>query len=1056
MRKQNRLICIIMLLVVAISSFSFVACNKESGDDNTNTSKIEIKLNVNELNLRLYNEYTLSVKTSGDYIIEFVSDNTQVASVSNDGKIVANSVGTATITAKYEDASDSCLVTVYETSEIPSIYFLSVDSSNIVRLAKDDTFEINPSVSYDNQIVDASILFDVEDESVVTVSNSGVIKALKIGKTKIVCSATYRKWTVQKSFDVEVVGDTAVVLSKYSVELYSSDIVGQNTRETIDSAKVYSDNTLLENQPTINWTSLNVQVATVQNGIINAVSVGQTQVIASCKINGEEFSASVFVTVKQPELSAVTNLRIEDDKLKWDSVDYCDGYKLTANLVHEDLYLNEYDISHLYGKVEFTISPYSNNELVKNGEKVKYNTTFTTADITERTLVTSSSAEGSKISKVEDYTEDNVYFCDVSANSFSLGKGGIFKVVYMTPWFESRTNAEGKQPFNDVKAIVDNDSDLADFKDMTISFWAYGYDEDVTFSLARTSGSPSYESGATFYTQQTIQMREWTRVELRVNSDIYLSNYNLYAAILASGDFYYTDVHINTPTHTDKVDHSDCGFFAGMYFEQALSELPENMPEAFSENFAKFENTMLFALNEYSLLTPSRIVNLPEKTVKKFNSLKVDYIEYLILTLPSKESVTAYHGETINRASGMLKGLSEEVVSNIVGIDKLSELKTEYDKKFVVAFDTYNPWLSTELNAYERVDLGVNSYQATANYSTDRTYYEQYGTVTKVIVAQGSTEKGDTINNLHTLFDVKVLKALLEENKDVFEICFSILTKKASLWEINKVDSKVSTERVWQTLSLSANTWTEVVINRADILTTSGVLRRPSMTFDGEQTVYFSNFYLVKSTGIISPVVEQINALPQNVEEINMYHGSAIYSAFNAYDAIPEDYKSLVTNGAKLLELKEEYDKNYGVVFSTQEYSWIHDGRTGTYNATGVISMIDNADYGKVIKCEVAKKTEETNSQNYRVHFNNLKTFLSEHEEITQVKFKVYTTKTSSEYMVNGEYLRLEEGTWTEITLTREKVMAKESQTLSIGSFTSTAEQTLIFTNFYFVKNTTN
>jgi hypothetical protein len=85
-------------------------------------------------------------------------------------------------------------------------------------------------------------------------------------------------------------------------------------------------------------------------------------------------------------------------------------------------------------------------------------------------------------------------------------------------------------------------------------------------------------------------MREWTRVELRVDSNIYLLNNNLYAAILASSDFYFTDVHINTLDYENTVDHTYCEFYAGMNFASAVAALPESLPSLNSAEFVEFES----------------------------------------------------------------------------------------------------------------------------------------------------------------------------------------------------------------------------------------------------------------------------------------------------------------------------------------------------------------------------------------------------------------------------------------------------------------------------------
>lgn len=1045
MRKKTKIFAILLLALTLCFSVTFLACKKDN--EETVDSTVQIKLNVSELRLRIYSQYTLSVKTNGDYQLTFASEDNSIATVSNEGVITAEKVGQTKINVSYDGVVATCVLTVYETTEIPTFTIFGVDDSRTIRLLPSQTYKVTPDVEYAGEKVVASVVMESSNESIATVANDGTITAIKQGTVTVNCSATYKKWTVSTSFNVDVTLDTAVVLSKYNSVVYVSNIAGQNTTDEISKAEVYVDGILLDNQPTIEWSSEDQTVATVQNGVISAVAVGKTQVIASCTIDGKVYGASVNVTVKQPSLESATGFAVEDGVLTWDEVDYADGYRITANRVEADVADNEYDVSNLFGKVEFTVVPYSNNDQIIDGEKVKYNYEFYSGLITEKVLVSSPTAEGSTVTKVGEYDGQDVYNVTGKTTGFEVGTGPMFKLIFMTPFMESRVNSAGKQPFLDAQPIVSNDLDYFDFQEVSITFWAYSLDGDVTFTLANSSGNPGYVSGATIHGTVDVSENTWTKVTLNLNKDLFKLNHNLYAGIFASKEFYFTDIRMSKLDYDDGSDFTDLSFYAGMEFFEVIEEMPSTVPQVTDQTFATFDSNMNVLLDAYSKLSSDRLENMDDSVKNKFQTLCLEYVNNVIPSLPSETELTCYDGEMINKAHSAYQNLSTQNKENVLSADHLLAIKTTYDRKFIVAFDTLSPWFNTITDAYKRVDLGVNSYYATVNYSLDNSYYNTYGTLTKAIVLPGKTnDAGDMSNNMHTVFDANKIKQLLEDNPDVMEVRFSILSQKTS-WDMNKIGSKNKDERVYASIPVSAGSWSEIVISREDGLTTNGALRRASMSLDGEQTVYFTNLYLVRSE--IAPIIDKISALPE-VSEVGMYNGNAIYHAYREYMKLPESFRAQVTNAQKLLSVKEVYDQSFGLVFEG-ENSWISPASTGLYAATSTRDVIVDETYGKVVRYVVDKKSDDVaNSHNFRVHFNSLKTFLEANEQVTEVKFKVFTTKTTSEYMLNGSYFRLEANTWTELTLSRENVLSKDSQTFSIGSLTSTDSQTIMFTNFYY------
>ena len=103
--------------------FGLVACNNketpnenEPGNGGTQTVAVEsVTLNKTELTLEVGGEETLTATVAPDdatdKTVTWSSDNTAIATVEN-GKVTAIAAGTATITAKAGDKTDTCSVTV--------------------------------------------------------------------------------------------------------------------------------------------------------------------------------------------------------------------------------------------------------------------------------------------------------------------------------------------------------------------------------------------------------------------------------------------------------------------------------------------------------------------------------------------------------------------------------------------------------------------------------------------------------------------------------------------------------------------------------------------------------------------------------------------------------------------------------------------------------------------------------------------------------------------------------------------------------------------------------
>lgn len=103
---------VVALICAMTCAFGLVACN--NGEEQT-VAVESVTLNKTELTLEVGGEETLTATVTPDdatdKTVTWSSDNTAIATVEN-GKVTAIAAGTATITAKAGDKTDTCSVTV--------------------------------------------------------------------------------------------------------------------------------------------------------------------------------------------------------------------------------------------------------------------------------------------------------------------------------------------------------------------------------------------------------------------------------------------------------------------------------------------------------------------------------------------------------------------------------------------------------------------------------------------------------------------------------------------------------------------------------------------------------------------------------------------------------------------------------------------------------------------------------------------------------------------------------------------------------------------------------
>ena len=211
-------------------------------------------------------DITVVPSDATDDNLTFTSSDPSVVSIDENGKLIANTVGTAVITVAAADGSgteQTVTVTVYDISVPDDI---AVETGNTVDVS---------AVVIPEGVTGISLSYSSTDESVATVDANGLVTALSYGTTVISVTDGH----ITKGIAVTVVDADVIVTNS---QLKKGDIA--ETQVT-----VYPTN---QEVTSITLTSSDNSVARIEDGKIVGVGNGSAEITAqiTVEVNGEEIT----------------------------------------------------------------------------------------------------------------------------------------------------------------------------------------------------------------------------------------------------------------------------------------------------------------------------------------------------------------------------------------------------------------------------------------------------------------------------------------------------------------------------------------------------------------------------------------------------------------------------------------------------------------------------------------------------------------------------------------------------------------------------------------------
>lgn len=307
------LLGIVLLLIVLLMVKS---CSNNSVNSNLPGEKVELMLNKEKHYLAVGNSFKLvaefnSGKNERNLEFKWQSSNPEVATVDSLGNVnglkLGSSLITVVVTYNGEDYTDYCEVVVIEGDEnveLIDVSFPNSDNGELL-ITFGDKYQLLKDVNPSNGFIE-KIVYTSSNTSVVEVSDTGVVKALKEGTAIVKMSVNDNKFTDE--LKVNVVAENVepqMIIIPDSIAFDESKIsleIGQTheLKYQVLPKDAYTKR--------LNWSSSNSTVATVdENGVISGVSAGNAVITVSYGDNKTSTIAVEVVSGRVP-VSGITIL----------------------------------------------------------------------------------------------------------------------------------------------------------------------------------------------------------------------------------------------------------------------------------------------------------------------------------------------------------------------------------------------------------------------------------------------------------------------------------------------------------------------------------------------------------------------------------------------------------------------------------------------------------------------------------------------------------------------------------------------------------------------------
>lgn len=293
---------LLLLAMTTLLCYIFVSCSKDDVDDTIPVSAVTISEGASfSLTEGATHTFRASVAPSDatNKTVTWSSSASAVVSINaQTGAAEALAAGEATITARAGSVSATCRVTVTE-SNVP-VTSVAISPEQVSALNPEGTVQLSATVLPENA-TDKSVVYASLDQTVATVSETGLVTAVAVGSTKITATAGEHQDEITINVEPATIAVTGVSITNSDILL----TVGDASTGTLQLSATVQPATATNKNLT--YSIDNSNIATVsETGLLTAVNGGVTKVTVTTEDGSYTDEMTVNVKVPLPNTSGGT------------------------------------------------------------------------------------------------------------------------------------------------------------------------------------------------------------------------------------------------------------------------------------------------------------------------------------------------------------------------------------------------------------------------------------------------------------------------------------------------------------------------------------------------------------------------------------------------------------------------------------------------------------------------------------------------------------------------------------------------------------------------------
>ena len=293
---KKKFVLILIALCVIICAFTATACKRSEESDASSQSESSEETSLSSLTfterkIEMLVGETRRLSHTNLYdgeTVTYTTNDASVASVTDNGVVSGNGVGTAVVKAMSSMGRSGLVeIAVYDPETYPTPY-LSVKQSDVALFVGDE-LEIVYTYTYLGKTIDCTAQITSDNTSVVTLENA-MIRAVGVGTANVLIRANSSHGEASKNIKVSV--------TEKQTEFYPS-FVGKEiyAGNSLALTMYVNENGVVKTVENATFAVANADIATIKDGKLIPLAGGDTTIACTFEYDGENYEKELPIHV---------------------------------------------------------------------------------------------------------------------------------------------------------------------------------------------------------------------------------------------------------------------------------------------------------------------------------------------------------------------------------------------------------------------------------------------------------------------------------------------------------------------------------------------------------------------------------------------------------------------------------------------------------------------------------------------------------------------------------------------------------------------------------------